>query len=135
MKQKIVIYFPENLVEEPILHKLIKEYDLIFNILKAKIKPDEKGVAVIELSGEESNYNKALKYLKGLGLKIEPLSKEIILDKDKCTECTACISHCPTQALYVENKETMKFKFDKDKCIACEACIPVCPVRALSLNF
>ena len=136
IKRKLVLHFPKKIVEEPITYKLIKEYNLVFNILKARVDPSEGvGLLVLELSGEDKDYAKAIDYLESIGVKLQPLEKDINRDEKKCTHCSACISHCPTDALYIKDRKTMKVEFDKEKCIACEACIPVCPVGAMSLEF
>ncbi|MBN2407169.1 MAG: 4Fe-4S binding protein [Elusimicrobia bacterium] len=132
--KKIVLHFSKNLVKEPIVYKLIKEYNLSFNILKAKILPDEEGIMVMELSGDEKDYKKGIEYLKRSGVSTQPLSKDIGRDEDKCIHCGACVVMCPTQALSVDRK-TMKVIFESEKCIACELCIEPCPTKAMRLHF
>jgi len=39
--------------------RLVKEYSLDFNILKASFTPDEEGLMVLELTGEQEDYDKA----------------------------------------------------------------------------
>ncbi len=108
----------------------------MFNILKAKVEPEEGvGTLIMELSGKEKDYRKGIEYLKNVGVKIQPLEKDIKRDEKKCTHCSACIVHCPTGALHIKDRKTMKVEFDKEKCIACGACIPACPYGAMSLEF
>jgi len=133
--KKIVLHFPKEKIDQPIIYKLIKEFDLVFNILKAKITPEEEGILVLELSGDEKNYSAGIKYLKELGVKIQPLEKDITRDEKKCTHCSACVVHCPTNALYIKDRKTMEVEFDKSKCILCDACIPVCPVHAMEIKY
>ncbi len=136
IKRKLVLHFPKERIEEPVIWKLVKEYDIVFNLLKAKVDPEKGiGILVLELSGEDKNYAKGIEYLESLGIKLQPLDKDIQRDENKCTHCSACVVHCPTGALYIKDRETMKVEFDKEKCIACEACISVCPVKAMSLEF
>ena len=135
IKRKIVLHFPKEKVEEAIIYKLVKDYDLVPNILKARIESDEEGLAVLELSGEDKNYAKGIEYLEKLGIRMQPLEKDINRDEKKCTQCSACVAHCPTGALHIKDRETMEIGFDKEKCILCEACISVCPVKAMSLKF
>jgi ferredoxin len=134
VSKRIVLTFPHKLVDKPIVYKLVKDFDLTFNILQAKITPNEEGVMVIELRGEDKNYAKGIAYLKEAGLKIEPLSKEVTRDDALCTHCGACVTICPTEALYVDRK-TMKVLFDSDKCIACELCVKACPPRAMIVKI
>ena len=134
VSKRIVLTFPHKLVDEPIVYKLVKDFDLVFNILQAKITPKEEGLMVLELKGKKENYAAGVKYLTGLGVKIQPLSKDVTRDESRCTQCGACISVCPTEALYID-KKTMKVLFDSDKCIACELCVKACPPRAMVVKF
>ena len=136
IKRKLVLHFPKDIVDEPIIYKLIKEYNLVSNILKAKVDPEEGiGILVLELSGEDKDYAKGIEYLEKLGVKLQPLERDIQRDEKKCTNCSACVVHCPTGALYIKDRKTMEVGFDKKKCILCEACIPVCPVNAMKIEY
>lgn len=132
---KIVLTFPKDKIDKPIVYRLIKDFDLVFNILKASITPDQEGHMVLELSGEKFEVDKGIKYLKDQGVTIQPLSKEIKVNWDKCTQCGACVSICPTDALYIKDRKTMEVAFDPEKCIACELCIRPCPPRAIEVHF
>ena len=134
VSKRIVLTFPHNLLDQPIVYKLVKEYDLVFNILQAKITPKEEGLMVLELKGKKENYAHGVKYLTSLGVKIQPLSQDVTRDDVRCTHCGACISICPTEALYID-KKTMKVIFDSEKCIACELCVKACPPRAMIVKF
>ena len=134
VSKRIVLTFPHKLVDEPIVYKLVKEYDLVFNILQARITPREEGVMVLEVKGKKENYAEGIKYLTGQGVKIQPLSQDVTRDESRCTHCGACIAVCPTGALYID-KKTMKVIFDADKCIACELCVKACPPRAMVVKF
>lgn len=133
INRKVVLHFPHKLVDQPVVCKLVKDYDLEFNILKASITPEEEGLLILELSGEEPKYEQALRYLKGAGVSVQPLSKDIVRN-ERCTHCGVCVPVCPTDALVVEST-TREVKFDNSKCIACEICVKVCPVRAMELHF
>jgi len=134
VSKRIVLTFPHNLLDQPIVYKLVKEHDLVFNILQAKITPKEEGLMVLELKGKKENYAEGIKYLTGLGVKIQPLSQDVTRDDTRCTHCGACISICPTEALCID-KKTMKVLFDSEKCIACELCVKACPPRAMVVKF
>ena len=132
--KKIVLHFPKNMVNQPIVYRLIKEYNLSFNILKAKILPAEEGLMVMELTGSEKDYERGIEYLKSSGVTIQPLSKDIKRIENKCTHCGACVVMCPADALKVSVKDRTVI-FDSDKCIACELCIEPCPTRAMVVHF
>jgi ferredoxin len=134
IKRRIVIKFPHRLVDQPITYKLVKEYDLTFNILKASVTPKEEGVLVIELSGKKDQYEAGLDYLRSIGVTVQPLSQDVTRDEARCTHCGACISVCPVAALYVD-PANRRVIFDSAKCIACELCVKACPPRAMEVRF
>jgi len=134
VSKRIVLTFSHQLIDQPIVYKLVKDYDLVFNILQAKITPREEGIMVLELKGRKENYADGIKYLTSAGVKIQPLSQDVTRDEDKCTHCGACVTICPTAALYTD-KKTMKVIFDAEKCIACELCVKACPPRAMIVKF
>ncbi|MGB2706089.1 MAG: NIL domain-containing protein [Candidatus Omnitrophota bacterium] len=132
--KKIVLKFPPKLVDKPIVYKLVRDFDLVFNILRARVTPKEEGELVIELKGHKEKYAEGIKYLKDLGVNIQPLSQDVTRDEERCTHCGACITICPTAAFYMD-KKTMKVIFDADKCIACELCVIGCPPRAMKVKL
>ena len=109
--KRIVLHFPKRLVEQPIIYKLVKEYDLQFNILKASVTPDQEGLMVLELSGRKENFDKGVIYLHSCGVKTQSLSRDVVRDEDKCTNCGVCVPICPTGALIIDPK-TQKVTFD-----------------------
>jgi len=134
VSKKIVLHFPRRMGDQPIVYRLVKDFELQFNILKASITPDEEGLMVLELSGKKENFDKGIEYLQSCGVKIQPLSRDIIRNEAKCTNCGVCVPICPTGALVVDEK-TRKVIFKNDKCIACELCVKICPPRAMEVNF
>ena len=133
-KKRIVLNYPPRLVDQPIISKLVKDFDLEVNISRARITPREEGRLVLELTGKRSGLEAGFKYLSEIGVKVEPLAQDVKWHEDRCIHCTACISTCPTNALNVDRK-TMEVSFKRDKCIACELCIPACPYQAMEIMF
>ncbi|MDP8234572.1 MAG: 4Fe-4S binding protein [Candidatus Saelkia tenebricola] len=132
--KKIVLHFPHSLVNKPILHKLSRDYELEFNILRASITPDEEGLLVLELKGDEPDYKNALEYLKKEGVKVQTLAQDVIMDEEKCTHCGVCVPMCPVLAFHVE-PETKKVIFIQDECIACGVCVDICPMNAMEVKI
>ena len=133
-KKRIVLHFPPKLIDKPITYHLVKDYNLIFNILQARIMPNEEGLMVIELSGGNKDYKNGLKFIREQGIKVQTLKKDVRRNEARCTHCGVCVAICPTGALYTDPK-TMKVIFDSSKCIACELCVPACPPRAMEVKF
>ena len=132
--KKIVLHFPQQTIDKPIVSGLIREFGLDFNILKASISPGEEGLMIMELTGEQKNYNRGIKYLREAGLEIQYLSQDVLRNEDRCTHCGACITMCPTRAFTLEEK-TRRVLFDNSRCIVCELCVRACPPRAMELKF
>jgi ferredoxin len=132
-KRRIVLRFPKEIIEKPIISDLAKGFDLTFSILKATINAEE-GVMLLELEGTRSNILKGIGYLKENTVVIEELNKDVAMNEDKCSSCGACVTICPTKALY-RDEDTYKTIFDSTKCIACELCVKGCPYRAMEVHF
>ncbi len=130
----MVLYFPATVVEQPLTYALIKDYNLMINILKADINPKMEGRIVAEISGEEKNFHAGLEFLQSVGVRVFPLEQEIIWVEERCTHCGACAVICPAGALILERPE-MVVRFESDKCIICEHCITACPARAMEVCY
>lgn len=51
----------------------------------------------------------------------------VLLDVDKCTGCTTCLKHCPTEAIRIKDGHAV---IDGKRCIDCGECIRNCPHKA-----
>jgi len=134
ISRKIVLHFPPLVTGQPVVYRLAKDFDLMFNIIKASVSPGEEGLLILELSGNQENYDRGIQYLTEVGVKIQSLSQDIVRDEARCTHCGACITVCPTGAFSLEPK-TRKVIFDHNKCVVCGLCITACPPRAMKLYF
>jgi NAD-dependent dihydropyrimidine dehydrogenase PreA subunit len=54
----------------------------------------------------------------------------IVIDKEKCIGCEACIPVCPVEVLEMKDGKSV---YKGDGCIECGACVQACPVEAMSL--
>lgn len=134
--KKVILRFPEKEFNHPVMSSLTKEFGVLFNILKGDIDPNNnKGTLMVEFIGTEEQLSQSENKLKDLGITIEPLSQEIKRIEDNCTHCSACVVHCPTNALRIEDRKTMKVIFEEQKCIACGNCVIVCPYKAMQIGF
>jgi MinD superfamily P-loop ATPase len=103
----------------------ILKHEISFNILKFSLissgatllldVPDDK----LETITSALKENNAVINKKG----------RVKVDFDRCIDCGACISLCPTDALYSNTQE--RLEFSEDKCISCLLCIDSCPRFAI----
>lgn len=130
--KKIVLRFGPDISEEPIIYRLVKDYDLLINIVKANVNPQKEGTMVLDLTGDQ--IEGGLNYLREKGVQVQALSQEIVRNEDRCTMCGACTAICPTGALFIE-RPAMEVYFDGDKCVVCQLCLKICPVRAMEVRL
>jgi len=134
ISKRIVLHFPRRQVEQPIICRLARDFNLEFNILKASVTPKEEGLLVLELSGEQKDYDRGIQYLTETGVRIQSLSQNVIRNEERCTHCGACVTICPAGAFVIE-PSTRLVNFSDTKCIVCGLCIKACPLRAMELKF
>ena len=132
-KIKITFEFPPNSIKQPLTYRLIKDFDLMLNILSADVSLNRTGRLTMAMQGEEDMLEAALDWVKKQGISFKIFEKEVIWNEDKCIHCGACTAVCPSGALSLDN-ETWKLTFDREKCLICELCIQTCPLGVMGLN-
>ena len=133
-KKRMVLRFPAETVNEPITYTLIKEYDVLINILNADITHGKEGNLLIEMIGPKTSVDKAMSYLENMQVDISPVVKTILFNDSNCIHCGACSSVCFSGALNMD-PASWELQFTPEKCIACELCIKACPLQLFELNF
>ncbi len=133
VKKRVFLSFNPQLVKEPITYNVIKKFDVIINIIQAKVFPEVEGQLIMEFEHqEEEQLRRALEYIKSQGVNTRVLDETIVCDEDQCISCGACTGVCRAGALKLD-PGSYALVVDQDKCLLCELCISVCPVHALSL--
>ncbi len=69
--------FPMELITEPVVYKLGKEFELVTNIRQASVT-SEVGIISLEVSGEREEIKRAVAWLESLGIQVEPVEIQII---------------------------------------------------------
>lgn len=134
MKKRIILRFKRSTINKPIVYRLIKDYDLVFNILRANVSPKAESMLVMEIEGTDENFAKGMEYLKTWDIDMVSIEQDINRDEERCVHCGLCTSVCAPEALDID-RETMQVRFDYEKCVACELCVKVCPVKAMRVYF
>jgi ABC-type methionine transport system ATPase subunit len=75
--ERVYLTFPKDLVKEPIVCWLAKKFDIVFNIRGSTVTA-EMGLVALEIDGERGEVNKAIAWLKGKGVIVEPIEKTVI---------------------------------------------------------
>ncbi len=134
-ERRVVLHYPRHLIDRPIVSSLVRDFGLTLNILRADITPEHEGVMVVGLEGDADAIDRGLEWVRGQGIVVQPLEMDVVRDEDRCTHCGHCVIICPTGALRIEDRKTMRVIFDSDRCIACALCVPACPPRAMKVSF
>ena len=132
--RRVVFHYPRHLIDAPVVSHIARVHNLEFNILRANITPQSEGLMVLGLEGAEDDIEKALLWVQEQGVDVQPLERDVVRSEDRCTHCGACVTICPTGALY-KDVQTQQVLFTSDKCIACELCVPACPPQAMEVKF
>lgn len=133
-KKRLVLTFPPEVVERPVVSLMVKEYDVITNILRAEIHEGEIGRMLVELEGEGKKIKAGVQHLKDQGVQVEDAITDIELDEDLCISCGACTAVCQPRALKL-GAPGWELGLDKDRCILCGFCVDACPLQLIKVRF
>ncbi len=77
MKTRVKLTFPQNLIKEPVIFTMAKQFNVMPNIRRARIT-ETVGEMVLELEGEDDDLDKGLTFLKGKGIEVEMVEGDVI---------------------------------------------------------
>ena len=69
---RLWLMYPARLITRPIIYELGRQFQVVTNVRQASVTP-EVGIVSIELEGERSEIKKAIAWLEGIGIKVEPV--------------------------------------------------------------
>lgn len=127
----VLLIFRKEIMYKPIIYRIARDFEIIFNVLEARIFPKQEGRIILELRGTDEQIRTTLGYFGKEGVEVQILAEMIQRDEKKCVHCGACTGVCHVDALYI-NRETMEVHFNPEKCVACGLCKAACPVDAMS---
>jgi ABC-type methionine transport system ATPase subunit len=70
---RVRLNYPADRVEDPIIYKLIKDFGLVLNILRASVEPCTGSYVFVELSGEREALERALAFLHESGIGVNAI--------------------------------------------------------------
>jgi ABC-type methionine transport system ATPase subunit len=69
---RVKLTFPEHLIKQPLLGRLVREFDVLPNIRRANVE-ETMGWILCELTGEDDAVEKALSWLEETGVQVDRL--------------------------------------------------------------
>ena len=76
-KQRVRFTFSGDLVREPIIYRLGRDFDVITNIRRADVRADV-GWVVLELEGTEDDIQRGLAWVADTGVRVDPIAGDVI---------------------------------------------------------
>ena len=76
-KQRVKFTFEEELVKQPVIYELGRKFEIVTNIRRADVG-EEVGWVVLELDGEETEIKRGLEWVGSTGVRVDPLSGDVI---------------------------------------------------------
>lgn len=130
---EVQLTFPPEISNDPLVCHLVRDYNLTFNILQARITPRKEGHLTLKLIGPAENIQSSIEFLKKEGVKVTGIAQKVVRVEDLCMHCGMCTALCSVAALHVE-ADSRLVAFDATQCTACGLCVRVCPVNAMVLQ-
>lgn len=75
--RKVMLKYPENLIQEPVLFQMVRQYDVMPNIRRARVT-DTVGEIALELEGSADNLEQGIQFLRNQGVLVEPLEGDVV---------------------------------------------------------
>jgi ABC-type methionine transport system ATPase subunit len=69
---RVKLTFPEHLIRQPIIARLVREFDVMPNIRRANVE-EHVGWMICELGGEDEAVDRAVDWLRDLGVQVDRL--------------------------------------------------------------
>jgi ABC-type methionine transport system ATPase subunit len=69
---RVKLTFPEHLIKQPLLGRLVREFDVLPNIRRANVE-ETMGWIICELAGEDDAVEKAVRWLEDAGVQVDRL--------------------------------------------------------------
>ena len=129
MKEMVLVNFPKEESGHAVIYRLVKDHDLMVNILRASIDYDAEGFMLMELEGSQDQFNSGMAYLTENHVSVTVAEAGIRIDRDRCLNCGACTAVCSVDALKLDAQAELAF--DKNLCLDCRLCVTACPARAI----
>ncbi len=76
-KRRVKLTFPRNLITQPIIYYIGKDFDVITNVRRADVAEAE-GWVVLELEGTLENIERAIQWVVSKGVRVDSVEGDVI---------------------------------------------------------
>ena len=74
---RVRLTFPPSLIQQPIVYRLVKDFDIVINIRRADVKAD-LGWVILEMEASEETLARGVTWLKARGVQVDPIESDVI---------------------------------------------------------
>jgi L-aspartate semialdehyde sulfurtransferase ferredoxin len=75
--KRLWLTYPKKAIQRPVVYELGQKFKVVTNIRQASVT-EEVGIVSLELQGDRAEIKKAIKWLEGFGIKVEPVEINVI---------------------------------------------------------
>jgi ABC-type methionine transport system ATPase subunit len=75
--KRLWLTYPKKVIQRPVVYEIGQKFKVITNIRQASVT-EEVGIVSLELQGDRDEIKKAIKWLEGFGIKVEPVEINVI---------------------------------------------------------
>ena len=76
-KRRVRFTFPEQLITEPLIYTLGRNFELVTNLRRANVQ-ERVGWVVLELEGDEDEMDRGLEWMTAAGVRVDPIFGDLI---------------------------------------------------------
>lgn len=77
MNKRVKLTFPQQLIKEPMVFTMAKQFNVMPNIRRARVT-ETVGEMILELEGSEEDMEKGIHWLKEKGIDVELIEGDVI---------------------------------------------------------
>ena len=77
VRTRVQLTFPPSLIQQPIVYRLVKDFDIVINIRRADVKAD-RGWIILEMEAGEDALARGVAWLKEQGVQVDPIESDVI---------------------------------------------------------
>ncbi len=75
--QRVRFTFLDRLIKEPVIYQMGHDFGVVTNIRRADIQ-EGIGWVLLELEGEDDEIERALKWVRSLGVRVDPAVSDVV---------------------------------------------------------
>ena len=76
-KMRLHLTFPEQLIRDPIIWRLSRQYDIITNIRRANVE-ENVGWVILEVEGAEEQLEQGVAWMNEMGVQVDRLDGDVV---------------------------------------------------------